>query len=168
MRLDVHAHLWSTEYLDLLQAHGVHEVAAYRHLGAGLNVKDFAIAGVDGVSDAIHAVQAGEMVSILQDAKGQMQGSIDVALRAVKGESYQPQSDIWKQYAKDLKWGAARRSITTFRGPSLPQRTPKRCWTHANNPSPPGSRGACQGTCPQKKPARSGWLKGSSREYLVR
>ncbi|HFF8949138.1 substrate-binding domain-containing protein [Serratia marcescens] len=72
--------------------------------GAGLNVKDFAIAGVDGVSDAIHAVQAGEMVSILQDAKGQMQGSIDVALRAVKGESYQPQSDIWKLYAKDLKW----------------------------------------------------------------
>ncbi|EMX8464964.1 substrate-binding domain-containing protein [Serratia marcescens] len=72
--------------------------------GAGLNVKDFAIAGVDGVSDAIHAVQAGEMVSILQDAKGQMQGSIDVALRAVQGESYQPQSDIWKQYAKDLKW----------------------------------------------------------------
>ncbi|MEN4244632.1 substrate-binding domain-containing protein [Serratia marcescens] len=72
--------------------------------GAGLNVKDFAIAGVDGVSDAIHAVQAGEMVSILQDAKGQMQGSIDVALRAVKGERYQPQSDIWKQYAKDLKW----------------------------------------------------------------
>lgn len=47
--------------------------------GAGLNVKDFAIAGVDGVSDAIHAVQAGEMVSILQDAKGQMQGSIDVS-----------------------------------------------------------------------------------------
>lgn len=72
--------------------------------GAGLNVKDFAIAGVDGVSDAIHAVQAGEMVSILQDAKGQMQGSIDVALRAVKGESYQPQSEIWQQYAKDLKW----------------------------------------------------------------
>ena len=35
MRLDVHAHLWSTEYLDLLQAHGVHEVGAYRQLGAG-------------------------------------------------------------------------------------------------------------------------------------
>lgn len=72
--------------------------------GAGLEVKDFAIAGVDGVSDAIHAVQAGEMVSILQDAKGQMQGSIDIALRAVKGESYQPQSEIWKQYEANLKW----------------------------------------------------------------
>lgn len=72
--------------------------------GAGLNVKDFSIAGVDGVSDAIHAVQAGEMVSILQDAKAQMQGSIDIAMRAVKGDSYQPQSAIWQQYAKDLQW----------------------------------------------------------------
>ncbi|MFC0226716.1 substrate-binding domain-containing protein [Serratia aquatilis] len=71
---------------------------------ANLNVKDFAIAGVDGVSDAIRAVQAGEMVSILQDAHAQMQGSIDVALRAVKGSSYQPQSDIWKQYESQMKW----------------------------------------------------------------
>ena len=91
---------WSRAEAQPLMALGAIEAIK----GAGLNVKDFAIAGVDGVSDAIHAVQAGEMVSILQDAKGQMQGSIDVALRAVKGESYQPQSDIWKQYAKDLKW----------------------------------------------------------------
>lgn len=79
--------------------------------GANLNVKDFAIAGVDGVSDAIRAVQAGEMVSILQDAHAQMQGSIDVALRAVKGSSYQPQSDIWKQYEGQMQWdnGTAKR-----------------------------------------------------------
>jgi len=79
--------------------------------GANLNVKDFAIAGVDGVSDAIRAVQAGEMVSILQDAHAQMQGSIDVAVRAVKGESYQPQSTIWKQYADKMAWddGKAKR-----------------------------------------------------------
>lgn len=79
--------------------------------GANLNVKDFAIAGVDGVSDAIRAVQAGEMVSILQDAHAQMQGSIDVALRAVKDDSYQPQSDIWKQYAGQMQWdnGTAKR-----------------------------------------------------------
>jgi len=72
--------------------------------GAGLNVKDFAIAGVDGVTDAIYAVQNGEMVSIMQDAKGQIQGSIDVAMRAVKGDEYKPQSTIWKQYEKDLQW----------------------------------------------------------------
>ena len=44
---------------------------------AGLNVNDFSIAGVDGVSDAIRSVQEGEMVSILRDANAQMQGSID-------------------------------------------------------------------------------------------
>ena len=33
---------------------------------AGLNVNDFSIAGVDGVSDAIRSVQEGEMVSILR------------------------------------------------------------------------------------------------------
>nr|WP_223810654.1 hypothetical protein [Pantoea sp. M_9] len=33
-----------------------------------------------------------------------MQGAIDVALHAVKGAGYQPQSDIWQQYAKDLAW----------------------------------------------------------------
>lgn len=72
--------------------------------GAGLDPKNFAIAGIDGVSDAIRAVQAGEMVSILQDAKAQMQGSIDLAMHAVLGDKYQPQSEIWQQYAPELKF----------------------------------------------------------------
>ncbi len=72
--------------------------------GAGLEVNSFAIAGVDGVSDAIFAVQNGEMVSILQDANAQMQGSIDIAMKSVKGDSYQPKSAIWKQYADQLQW----------------------------------------------------------------
>ncbi|ABC21052.1 substrate-binding domain-containing protein [Rhodospirillum rubrum] len=71
---------------------------------ADLNVKDFAIAGIDGVTDALHAVKAGEMTSILQDARGQIQGSIDVALRAVKGPDYKPMSPIWEQYKADLAW----------------------------------------------------------------
>jgi putative xylitol transport system substrate-binding protein len=63
----------------------------------GLDLHKFTIVGIDGVSDAIKAVKNGEMLtSILQDAKGQMQGSIDVAMASVKGPSYQP-SDIWKQ-----------------------------------------------------------------------
>lgn len=72
--------------------------------GAGLNVKDFSISGIDGVSDALRAVKAGEMVSVLQDANAQMQGAIDVALRAVKGADYQLRSAIWQQYADKLKW----------------------------------------------------------------
>lgn len=78
---------------------------------AGLNVNDFAIAGVDGVTDAIHAVKEQKMTSILQDARGQMQGSIDVAIKAVLGEKYTPMSDIWTQYKSQLNWqdGQAKR-----------------------------------------------------------
>ena len=76
---------------------------------SGLNVKSFAIAGIDGVTDALKAVKAGEMTTILQDARGQMQGSIDVALRAVKRTGYKPMSPIWKQYEKQgLAWNDGR------------------------------------------------------------
>jgi len=71
---------------------------------AGLNVHDFAIAGIDGVSDALHAVKRDEMTSILQDAQAQMHASIDVAMRAVLGPGYKPMSPVWKQYEKDMKW----------------------------------------------------------------
>ncbi len=71
---------------------------------AGLNVRDFSIAGIDGVSDALNAVKRGEMTSILQDAEAQMQASIDIAMRAVLGPSYKPMSSIWKQYEKDTEW----------------------------------------------------------------
>jgi len=76
---------------------------------AGLNVKSFAIAGIDGVTDALGAVKAGEMTSILQDARAQMQGSIDLALRAARGPGYRPLSPIWNQYAPlGLKWNDGR------------------------------------------------------------
>jgi putative xylitol transport system substrate-binding protein len=71
---------------------------------AKLDVKKFAIAGIDGVTDAMLAAKAGDLVSFLQDAKAQAQGGLDLALRAVKGDSYQPQSEIWKQYEKDMPW----------------------------------------------------------------
>jgi putative xylitol transport system substrate-binding protein len=71
---------------------------------AGLNLSDFAIAGIDGVSDAILAVQNKEMnLSILQDAVSQAQGALDIALRQLVGESYKPLSACWTDYA-DMKW----------------------------------------------------------------
>ncbi|MBS9719623.1 substrate-binding domain-containing protein [Tianweitania sp. BSSL-BM11] len=69
---------------------------------AGLKVEDFAIAGVDGVTDAINAVKEGQMASILQDANAQAQGALDVAIKAVK-KDYEPESDIWKQYPQ-MEW----------------------------------------------------------------
>ncbi|GAK55598.1 periplasmic binding protein/LacI transcriptional regulator [Candidatus Vecturithrix granuli] len=72
---------------------------------AGLDPKDFGIAGIDGVTDAMLAVKAGETVSILQDAKAQAQGALDLALRALIGDDYMPQADCWTQYADGMPWG---------------------------------------------------------------
>ncbi len=69
---------------------------------AGLNPQDFAIAGIDGITDALRSVKAGDMASILQDARAQAQGALDVAVKAVKPD-YEPMSDIWKVYT-DMPW----------------------------------------------------------------
>ena len=69
---------------------------------AGLSTDDFVIAGIDGVTDALVAVKAGEMASILQDARAQAQGALDVVIKAVDPD-YEPQSDIWEQYP-DMPW----------------------------------------------------------------
>jgi putative xylitol transport system substrate-binding protein len=71
---------------------------------ANIDPASMAIAGIDGVSDAINAVKNGQMASILQDANAQAQGALDLALRAKLGASYQPQSSIWKQYADKMTW----------------------------------------------------------------
>ena len=67
---------------------------------AGLSVDDFAIAGIDGVTDALVATQEGAMSTILQDATGQAQGAIDVAIAAVRGGDFEPQAAVWN----DLDW----------------------------------------------------------------
>ncbi|MGI5173620.1 substrate-binding domain-containing protein [Treponema sp. OMZ 840] len=74
---------------------------------AGLNVKDFPTAGIDGVTDAMLAVKAGEMTSILQDATGQAQGALDLALRKIIGESYKPQAECWKS----MDWGTSLKPV---------------------------------------------------------
>lgn len=77
---------------------------------AGLDVKSFAIAGIDGITDALHAVKAGEMTSILQDARAQAQGALDLAIFNAKKGDYKPQSDIWATY-KDMPWNDGKEKI---------------------------------------------------------
>ncbi len=77
---------------------------------AGLDVKSFAIAGIDGITDALHAVKAGEMTSILQDARAQAQGALDLAIFNAKKGDYKPQSDIWTTY-KDMPWNDGKEKI---------------------------------------------------------
>lgn len=69
---------------------------------AGLNVEDFAIAGIDGVTDALLAVKEGTMSSILQDGAAQAHGALDLAINAVM-DGYEPMSPIWEQYS-DMPW----------------------------------------------------------------
>lgn len=70
--------------------------------GAKLKVNDFAIAGIDGITDALLAVKAGDMASILQDGAAQAQGALDLAI-AAKIPGYKPMSEIWTQYT-DMPW----------------------------------------------------------------
>ncbi|MEO2039569.1 MAG: substrate-binding domain-containing protein [Martelella sp.] len=69
---------------------------------AGMNVSDFSIAGVDGVTDALEAVKRGDMHSILQDGQAQALGAIDVAIKAVNPD-YEPTSGIWEKYP-EMQW----------------------------------------------------------------
>ncbi|MFA5514576.1 MAG: substrate-binding domain-containing protein [Sphaerochaetaceae bacterium] len=62
---------------------------------AGLNVKNFGMAGIDGVTDAMLAVKEDKMVSILQDATAQAQGALDVLLAELIGPSFVPKADVW-------------------------------------------------------------------------
>ena len=80
---------------------------------ANLNLKDFPTSGIDGISDALRSVKAGEMTSILQDAVGQAQGALDLAIfyaDKAKGVEYKPQSDIWQQYP-DMPWNGGKDQI---------------------------------------------------------
>lgn len=73
----------------------------------GIDPKSIPTVGIDGVPDAVRAVKAGDMLtSILQDANGQAQGSVDVAMRAIVGPTYKPQAKIWDRYkTAGLSWG---------------------------------------------------------------
>ncbi|NBC29662.1 MAG: substrate-binding domain-containing protein, partial [Spirochaetes bacterium] len=65
---------------------------------AGLDLDDFVTAGIDGVTDALEAVKAGEHDrSILQDATAQAQGALDVLLRELVGSDYEPQAAVWDE-----------------------------------------------------------------------
>ncbi|WP_292166275.1 substrate-binding domain-containing protein [Mesorhizobium sp.] len=69
----------------------------------GLDPKKIPVAGVDGVTDALLAVQRGEMMSTLQDADAQAQGAIDLAI-ASKQPDYKPQAKVWDVNGGELAW----------------------------------------------------------------
>lgn len=75
----------------------------------GLDPKKIPVAGVDGIKDALEAVKRGEQrMSILQDANGQAQGAIDLALSKLAGESYTPRAAVWDVNGGKLAWNGGK------------------------------------------------------------
>jgi len=55
---------------------------------AGKNAKDYWVGGIDGTPDGLKLMADGKMaVSVFQDAIGQANGAVEVALRLARGES---------------------------------------------------------------------------------
>ena len=55
---------------------------------AGVSMEEMIVGGVDATQDALAAMQAGDLdVTVFQDAAGQGQGSVDTALKIVRGEA---------------------------------------------------------------------------------
>ena len=71
----------------------------------GLDPATVPVAGVDGITDALLAVQRGEMMSTLQDANALAQGAIDLAAAAVQGDAYTPVAAVWDVNGGALVWG---------------------------------------------------------------
>lgn len=64
----------------------------------GYNPENFATAGIDGVTDAMLAVKDGDHdADILQDARAQANGALDLLLRKLVGPDYEPKAKCWKE-----------------------------------------------------------------------
>ena len=63
---------------------------------AGIDFKTVPVIAIDGIPDAKQAVANGQMaVTLYKYARAEGQGAVDLALRHVIGETYQPRADIW-------------------------------------------------------------------------
>ncbi|MEY9460532.1 substrate-binding domain-containing protein [Bradyrhizobium ottawaense] len=64
---------------------------------AKVDFKSVPVLAIDGIPDGKRAVQKGEMtVTLYKYARAEGQGAVDLAMRAVKGDSYKPRSEIWE------------------------------------------------------------------------
>lgn len=61
---------------------------------AGASTDKIIVSGIDATPEALQAMKAGDLkVTVFQDAKGQGKGSIDAALKAIKGEKLE--REVW-------------------------------------------------------------------------
>lgn len=69
------------------------------------------VIAIDGIPDGKRAVADGSMaMSLYKYARAEGQGALDLALRALVGTSYQPQSEVWKDL---MKWEDGTKKLYT-------------------------------------------------------
>jgi putative xylitol transport system substrate-binding protein len=67
-----------------------------------VNLSKVPVIAIDGIPDGKRAVAEGAMaMTLYKYARAEGQGALDLALRALVGPSYQPQSGVWKDL---MKW----------------------------------------------------------------
>lgn len=67
-----------------------------------INLAKVPVIAIDGIPDGKRAVADGAMtMTLYKYARAEGQGALDLALRALVGPTYQPQSEIWKDL---MKW----------------------------------------------------------------
>ncbi len=60
----------------------------------GVSTKDHLVGGIDATKDGLAAMQSGDLaVTVFQNAAGQGQGSVDAALKIIKGEKVEAR--VW-------------------------------------------------------------------------
>ncbi|WP_439615269.1 substrate-binding domain-containing protein [Shinella sp.] len=69
--------------------------------GKGLDTAKVKVVAIDGIQDGIRAVKSHGLFTLFKSAHHEGQGALDLALRAVVGESYEPKADIWQG---DMTW----------------------------------------------------------------
>jgi putative xylitol transport system substrate-binding protein len=67
----------------------------------GIGPDKVKVVSIDGIQDGIRAVKSHGLYTLYKSAHHEGMGSLDLAIRAAAGESYQPKADIWEH---DLKW----------------------------------------------------------------
>lgn len=68
----------------------------------GMNNDNIKVVAIDGISDGLKAVKDYGMFTLARSATFEAQGALDLALRAVEGEGYEPKAAGWKEF--NIPW----------------------------------------------------------------
>lgn len=61
----------------------------------GFTTDQIRVVAIDGIQDGLRAAKAGKLFTLYKPAHEEAQGAVDLAMRAIVGEGYEPKADVW-------------------------------------------------------------------------